>query len=129
MGLLAKLLVDFLNEAALEKDLAAGPDGERGIAKLKRWLVQAGYPEAEREVGFLQGLQAIRSKGVAHRKGSDYEKTLTRVVGEKRGAAASTQLLGDALAFVRGLARFAQPVDGASGAQSGQPRIGRATAS
>jgi len=106
VGLLAKLLVDFLNEAALEKDLAAGPDGERGIAKLKRWLQNAGYPEVEREIGFLQALQAVRSKGVAHRKGSDYEKALTRAVGDKRGAAAATQLLGDALTFVRGLARF-----------------------
>lgn len=129
VGLLAKLLVDFLNEAALENELAPGPDGEKGIAKLRRWLVQAGYPEAEREVGFLHGLQAVRSKGVAHRKGSDYEKTLTLAVGEKRGAAAATQLLGGALAFVRGLTRFVQPVDEASGARPGQQHIGRATAS
>jgi hypothetical protein len=117
VGNLTKLLVDFLNEAALAGQLPPGPADERGISKLERWLVQSGYPAVERDIGFLRNLQAVRSKGVAHRKGSDYEKTLTRAFGDKRGAAAATELLEDALALVRELSDFAE----SQTQQSGQP--------
>jgi hypothetical protein len=108
VGNLTKLLVDFLNEPALAGQLPPGPADERGISKLERWLVQSGYPAVERDISFLRNLQAVRSKGVAHRKASDYEKTLSRAFGNKRGAAAATKLLEDALAFVRELSAFAE---------------------
>ncbi|MGD0863792.1 MAG: hypothetical protein ABSA21_13725 [Candidatus Limnocylindrales bacterium] len=108
VGNLTKLLVDFLNEAELAGRLPPGPADEKGIAKLERWLVQAGYPAAERDIGFLRNLQSVRSKGVAHRKGSDYEKVLTRAFGEKRGAAAATKLIENSLAVVRELHAFAE---------------------
>ncbi|MGA2499999.1 MAG: hypothetical protein ABSH20_19855, partial [Tepidisphaeraceae bacterium] len=108
VGNLTKLLVDFLNEAELAGQLPPGPADEKGITKLERWLRQAGYPAVERDIGFLRNLQSVRSKGVAHRKGSDYEKVLTRAFGDKRGAAAATKLIEDSLAFVRELHTFAQ---------------------
>jgi hypothetical protein len=108
VGNLTKLLVDFLNEAGVAGQLPPGPADEKGISKLERWLVQAGYPAIERDVGFLRNLQSVRSKGVAHRKGSDYEKLLTRAFGDKRGAAAATKLLEDALTFVGELSAFAE---------------------
>jgi hypothetical protein len=92
----------------LAEDLTPGPPEERGIAKLRRWLYTAGYADVDREIGFLQGLQAVRSKGVAHRKGSDYEKVLKRAVGDRRGAAAATKLLEDALTLVQRLRLFAE---------------------
>jgi hypothetical protein len=105
---LAKLLVDFLNEAELARPLPPGPTDEKGISKLNRWLVEAGYPAIDRDVSFLRNLQAVRSKGVAHGKSSEYERVLTRALGDLRGAAAATRLIEDSLTLVRELHTFAE---------------------
>ena len=76
MGL-AKLLVDALNEKEIQKRLPDRQPGERGIGKLKRWMLQEQYPLVERDIAFLKRLQHLRSKVTAHRKGSDYQQVLT----------------------------------------------------
>ena len=71
---LAKLLVDSLNEKELAARLSGGAkSGERGIAKLERWLREKSTNGFEDHVTFLRRLQALRA-GSAHRKGDDYEK-------------------------------------------------------
>jgi hypothetical protein len=106
VGTLAKLLVESLNEAELVAVAGPGPVGERGISKLERWFKVQGYPTAEADIAFLRNLQAVRSKVVAHRKGSDYERAIDRAVGSKRKAAAAIELLAQALAFVDNLLAF-----------------------
>lgn len=75
MGL-AKVMVDALNEKAVQEQLPTKVQGERGIRKLERWMDQEQYRSAERDIAFLRRLQLLRSKATAHRKGSDYAKVL-----------------------------------------------------
>lgn len=76
MGL-AKVMVDALNERAIQEQLSTKVQGEKGIGKLERWIDQEEYPSAERDIAFLRRLQRLRSKLAAHRKGSDYAQVLT----------------------------------------------------
>ena len=72
----AKVLVDALNETAIQQRLPSRVKDEKGISKLERWLQQENYPSTERDIAFLRRIQRLRSKLAAHRKGSDYETVL-----------------------------------------------------
>lgn len=97
------LFVDAINEAQIQELLPDRRDDERGIAKLKRWLQQEGYPHVDRDIQFLRNLQEVRSKATAHRKGSGYEKALDKVFGKLRGPAAAKTLFESALVMLAGL--------------------------
>ena len=75
MGL-AKVLVDALNEKAIQEQLPNKVQDEKGIDKLERWMRQEQHPSADAAIAFLRRLQRLRSKLTAHRKGSDYEQVL-----------------------------------------------------
>ncbi len=113
---LTRLLVDSLHEAELSRSLPVGHKDEKGIAKFDRWLRQIGYPATDRDVTFLRALQAVRSKGTAHRKGSEYEPTLNRAVGSRRKSEAGNYLLEQALQMVLGLHAFCVAVPTATDA-------------
>lgn len=70
---LTKVLIDSLNETPLAEGLKLEP-GAKGIAKLKAFLEDRGVAETAAIISFLRNLQSLRSTGVAHRKGSEYEK-------------------------------------------------------
>lgn len=76
---LTKLLVASLNEAEIRSRTSQPVAADaKGLDKLETWLAQEQYPHTKRDVAFLRRLQRLRSKMAAHRKGSDYEKTLGR---------------------------------------------------
>ncbi|MEV5658160.1 hypothetical protein [Streptomyces sp. NPDC052291] len=104
--IMTQLLVDAINEKQVNSRLAERVDNERGISKVARWLTLEGYPHVERDIKFLRNLQEIRSKATAHRKSSDYEKTLTKVFGPLRGSAAAHVFFADALALLTGLSEW-----------------------
>ena len=81
---LAKILVDSLNEKELTRQLPAGPDDEKGIAKLERFLTHAGVTGFEQHIKFLRDLQSLRSTGSAHRKGSGYTRSMKALAGNCR---------------------------------------------
>ncbi|HEY3334676.1 MAG TPA: hypothetical protein VGK16_05500 [Candidatus Limnocylindrales bacterium] len=105
---LTRLVVDSLNERELVREIGPGLMDERGISKLERWLTAQAYEEVSRDITFLKGLQAIRSQGAAHRKGSEWDQTLTRVLGGKRGVEAGDELLQRAVAMLTGLLDLAE---------------------
>jgi hypothetical protein len=70
---LTKLIVDSLNEALLAKGLSLAPES-KGISKFEAFLTAKNIRETSAIVSFLRDLQTLRSTGVAHRKGSKYEK-------------------------------------------------------
>lgn len=73
---LVKLLVDSLNEEQIVGSLTTSTQGgDKGIAKFERLLTEKGYPNVGRDMVLLRTIQGIRSKGTAHRKGSDYDLT------------------------------------------------------
>jgi hypothetical protein len=101
--IMAQLMCDAINEAEIGSRLADRIAGEKGISKLERWLRQESYFYVERDIKFLRNLQELRSKVTAHRKGSDHQKTLSKVFGDLRGSAAITALFEGALEMLNGL--------------------------
>jgi hypothetical protein len=75
---LTKILVDSLNEAELEKHISSVPKGGKGIGKLEGFLQENNNHKVNFIVSFLRNLQALRSTGVGHRKGDNYEKVARR---------------------------------------------------
>lgn len=104
IGNLAKLMVDSLNEKALEASSAALPQGSKGISKLDAFLLAAGHPEREPIIQFLRDLQTLRSTGSAHRKGSAYEKIIAKLgIEPARRPDAVRRLLEEASALLKSL--------------------------
>lgn len=99
--MLAKLMSDALNEAAIGKSLASKIADEKGSSKFERFLTQEGYPEVDRDVQYLRKVQELRSRATAHLKGSDYQKMLTKSLGSARGAEAVRALLDGGVMFLR----------------------------
>jgi hypothetical protein len=81
---LAKLLIDSLNEPELRVRFGAAGDDPgtvRSLVLLTRLLIARGHSEeaAAALTDGLRDLQALRSAGVAHRKGEKYLKAAARV--------------------------------------------------
>lgn len=100
---LTKVLVDSLNEAKLEQEIESA-GGLRGISRLERFLEKYTIPDQQQHIGFLRDLQALRSSGVAHRKGTKYDHVKIRFkIGELSLIDAFREILGQAIAFVEAL--------------------------
>jgi hypothetical protein len=113
--LVARLLVDFLNDAELKRQTAASSHGLKSIGKLEAWLKQEGYRQVSRDIELLRGLQSLRSKGAAHRKGSGYASELTALVGTGTRQDAIRQLLDRALTMLADLSEHFHLVSGTTG--------------
>lgn len=74
---LTKILIDSLHQKRLKTLLPAEHKEERkgSITYLEAALSACGAEDAADHISFLRNLQKVRSRGVAHRKGSDYQKT------------------------------------------------------
>lgn len=70
---ITKILIDSLNQEELEKGLVIDKDHPGSIDKLEAFL-DSKHLSIPEMVKFLRSLQNLRSTGVAHRKGSGYEK-------------------------------------------------------
>lgn len=100
---LTKLLVDCLNEARIAKDVSCPPDA-KGISKLARYAEENGMPDRERHIELLGDLQALRSAGVAHRKGKNYDKIAKKLgLDRKDRRRVYTELLIGAVALLDAL--------------------------
>jgi hypothetical protein len=85
---LAKLLVDSLNEEALDETVEKRK-ADKGLAKLERMLDGLGVPNARTLLKPFADVQGLRSRGAAHRKGSDFDIT-TALGGSGRQAGFET---------------------------------------
>lgn len=92
---LAKLLVDYLNESAITKALKARVKGEKGLAKLERFLAETGAADAAALVRPFANVQGLRSRGSAHRKGSDFD--LSVAIGELNRREGLRKLMSEAV--------------------------------
>ncbi|MCD4849689.1 hypothetical protein LN996_02565 [Arthrobacter sp. AK01] len=72
--ILAKLLVDFLNDKGIGKVVGKGPENERSLGKLQRFFEKVGYDQGDEDLSLLREIQELRSRVAAHTKGSDYDK-------------------------------------------------------
>lgn len=104
---LAKMLIDSLNNAALDAALVSPMPDERSLAKLERFLTILGYPHLNRDIGTLRSIQGLRSTGAAHVRGSNYEKALIRRgLKGKSAPYIVTALLEDCIEMLNGLHLF-----------------------
>lgn len=79
---LTKVFIDSLNEKELEKNLTIA-NGAKGIDKLEAFL-NSKKVRFNGLIEFLRNLQELRSTGVAHLKGSKYEKVKSAfLIGDK----------------------------------------------
>src|SRR5262249_45430476 len=118
--LLSKLMSDAINEKEVQKLLPNKIENEKGISKLERLLTAESYPQATRDITYLRRVQELRSKVTAHLKGSDYEKSLTRNLDQRRGIQAIRWLLEAGVAFLHSLIVWTQPPTEDQGADSSQ---------
>lgn len=93
IGILAKLLCDGLNDKEIQRRLPSRIEHEKSISKLERWLRQEKYEHVDRDIKLLRDIQTLRSTGTAHRKGSKYEQTLEKILGNQHGRTAIITLL------------------------------------
>jgi hypothetical protein len=92
---LAKVMVDSLNEAELAQSARDGGGtlgkGAKGIDKLKAFFALHGFESAAYGMtdptveAFFSGVQWLRSKGSAHRKGTDYTEVAEAFELEEKG--------------------------------------------
>jgi hypothetical protein len=69
----AKLIVDSINEEAIVAEIGHGPKAEGGLAKLQRFLETRGVTNARSLLRPFANVQGLRSRGAAHRKGSEFD--------------------------------------------------------
>jgi hypothetical protein len=104
IGCLAKLLVDSLNEKELAARAGVLKDDSKGITKLDGFLGRTQFPQRQSFIGLLRDLQALRSTGSAHRKGSEYKKITTKLgVDPTKKAEAIRRLLEEATEGLRAI--------------------------
>jgi hypothetical protein len=100
---LVKLVIDLLNEAELAKASGSALPEDKGIGRLERYLKSQNYLYVSRDIDALRLLQRLRSNGVAHGKGGNFDKIRASVGLDRnsprdvfRGLLAGVnQMLGD----------------------------------
>lgn len=78
-GYLVKILIDSLNEEKIFEIVKDRNKNEKGITKLQKYFLELKFEDYQEHIKFLRNMQEIRSKGIAHRKGSDYQKIKTEL--------------------------------------------------
>ncbi len=86
---------------------APGQGAEREEHQQARALAGAqGYLWVERDIKLRRDPQELRSKVSAHHKGSNYEKSLDKLIGQERGQRAAGRLLRRSLLMLESLNRW-----------------------
>jgi hypothetical protein len=101
---LTKILIDSLNEEQLAAAVGGAEPESKGISKLEKFLTNEAVPNYQEHVKFLRNLQSLRSAGVGHRKGRNYEKVAKEFgLDEKERADVFEGILKQAVLFVQAL--------------------------
>lgn len=69
-----KIFIDSLDEKNISGMLGEGAKGFRGIALLEKMLEESGLPDVQEHTHFLKGVYWLRSSGVGHLKGANFEE-------------------------------------------------------
>ena len=103
---LALVLVDLLNE----KSVIQGMDtvsGERGLDKLKRFLVNNEYEYVDRDISLLRKVQQMRSRIAAHASGRGGRAFLEKELGDRSHREYVVELIEESTQMLLDLQRFA----------------------
>lgn len=99
-GLLAKLMVDFLNVDEITAGLRTTTPLEGGLSRLELFLSTAGFLHTKEHIKSLRVIQNLRSAGAAHGKGEKY------VVALKRGGLEGMSLVDASMKVFQGAVNF-----------------------
>jgi hypothetical protein len=96
---LAKILVDSLNEEELSRN--ASREAQGSISILEAFFDARGVANWKSHIDFLRDLQALRSSGSAHRKGSRYKKVAAVWgIGQRDLREICTAIFGSAIQLI-----------------------------
>ena len=99
---LTKVFIDSLNEKQVTSVLGGSLENEKGISKFERFLGKMGFASYSLHISFLRDLQDLRSKGTAHRKGSQYPKIAEKFeIGKKSPIEVFQDILSRAIELLR----------------------------
>lgn len=116
---LTKILIDSLNEEEISRNSGGHQDGDKGITKFERFLNSQSEEVATAVIPFFRDLQALRSSGVGHRKGSKYARLMQRSGLEDKSIDQSfAHLLELAVGTLRRLQELARVADTSPSAES-----------
>ena len=104
---LALVLVDCLNEKKLASCLS-DVKGDKGIAKLKKFLEAQSYQHTERDIRLLQRIQRMRSRIGAHSLGSSGQAYLEEELGNDTPQEYIAHLMTEATQMLDDLRAFAE---------------------
>lgn len=104
---LALVLVDYLNEKQVASYLSDAK-GDKGIAKLKKFLTAQSYRHTERDVRLLQRIQGMRSRIAAHSSGSSGQAYLEEELGNDTPQEYIARLMTEATQMLDDLRVFAE---------------------
>ncbi|MFM0649106.1 hypothetical protein PQR14_32705 [Paraburkholderia bryophila] len=76
---IAKVTIDSVNVKALRDYLQDRNAESKSIVLLEALFSKLNIPHADDITAFLRGVQSVRSTGVAHRKGTEYEKVIAKL--------------------------------------------------
>ena len=75
---LTKITIDSINVKSLRNHLGVTDKSTKSISLMKNLLEKLESPHFSALSSLLKGVQSVRSTGVAHRKGTEYEKTMSK---------------------------------------------------
>ena len=104
---LALVLVDYLNEKQVASYLS-DTKGDKGIAKLKKFLEAQSYQHTERDIRLLQRIQEMRSRIAAHSSGSSGQAYLEEELGNDTPQEYIARLMTEATQMLDDLRVFAE---------------------
>lgn len=76
---LTKVTIDSVNIKELRKLVKIGAPEVKSIALVEVLLNQMNASNVNHHVSLLRGIQSVRSTGVAHRKGTEYDKAIAKL--------------------------------------------------
>ncbi|HDX7445262.1 TPA: hypothetical protein RPN45_004379, partial [Escherichia coli] len=76
---LTKVTIDSINVKSLRNHLKVTDASIKSIGLMESLLDRLHSPNTSTLVSLMRGIQSVRSTGVAHRKGTDYEKTMSKL--------------------------------------------------
>lgn len=76
---ITKVTIDSINVKELRKLLKITDNEIKSIALVEALLATMNVMDADKHTTLLRGIQSVRSTGVAHRKGTEYDKAIARI--------------------------------------------------
>lgn len=101
---LAKITIDSVNVKALRTFVGTTDPDAKSIGLLNELFSKLGIGDPIAKTDFLRGVQSVHFTGVAHRKGTEYEKVIAKLrIDDENYQAEFDEMLEGLIAILRDL--------------------------